>query len=39
MNARLALTLAGIFMFGAVATGAFGAHLLLGRLEPEMASA
>ena len=38
MNARLALTLAGIFMFGAVAAGAFGAHLLRGRLEPEMAS-
>ncbi|MEO8347026.1 MAG: DUF423 domain-containing protein [Betaproteobacteria bacterium] len=38
MNARLALTLAGICMFVAVAAGAFGAHLLRTRLEPEMAS-
>jgi len=38
MNARLALKLAGIFMFGAVALGAFGAHLLRGRLEPDMAA-
>jgi uncharacterized membrane protein YgdD (TMEM256/DUF423 family) len=36
MNARLALTLAGIFMFVAVALGAFGAHMLRGRLDPEM---
>jgi uncharacterized membrane protein YgdD (TMEM256/DUF423 family) len=36
MNARLALTLAGIFMFAAVALGAFGAHALKDRLDPSM---
>jgi uncharacterized membrane protein YgdD (TMEM256/DUF423 family) len=36
MTARLALTLAGIFMFAAVALGAFGAHALRGHLEPDM---
>jgi uncharacterized membrane protein YgdD (TMEM256/DUF423 family) len=36
MNARLALTLAGIFMFVAVATGAFGAHMLNGRVDPSL---
>ena len=36
MNARLALTLAGIFMFAAVALGAFGAHALKGQLDPAM---
>ena len=36
MNARLALTLAGIFMFAAVALGAFGAHALRGHLDPQM---
>ena len=36
MDARLALTLAGICMSLAVALGAFGAHLLRGRLNPEM---
>jgi uncharacterized membrane protein YgdD (TMEM256/DUF423 family) len=36
MNARFALTLAGIFMFAAVALGAFGAHALMGRLDPDM---
>jgi uncharacterized membrane protein YgdD (TMEM256/DUF423 family) len=36
MNARLALTLAGIFMFAAVALGAFGAHMLRGQLDPQM---
>ena len=36
MNARLALTLAGIFMFAAVALGAFGAHALKGHLDAEM---
>jgi uncharacterized membrane protein YgdD (TMEM256/DUF423 family) len=36
MNARLALTLAGIFMFSAVALGAFGAHALKGHLDPDM---
>lgn len=38
MNARTAVTLGGIGMFVAVAAGAFGAHLLKGRLEPEMAT-
>jgi uncharacterized membrane protein YgdD (TMEM256/DUF423 family) len=36
MNARTALALAGIFMFAAVALGAFGAHALRGRLDPQM---
>lgn len=36
MNARLTLTLAGICMFAAVAIGAFGAHALKGRLDPDM---
>ena len=36
MNERLALTLAGIFMFAAVALGAFGAHMLRGQLDPQM---
>jgi uncharacterized membrane protein YgdD (TMEM256/DUF423 family) len=36
MNARLTLTLAGICMFAAVALGAFGAHALKGRLDPDM---
>ena len=36
MDARLALTLAGIFMFAAVALGAFGAHMLRGHLDPDM---
>ena len=36
MNARLALTLAGICMFAAVALGAFGAHALKGHLDPDM---
>ena len=36
MNARIALTLAGIFMFAAVALGAFGAHALRGQLDPQM---
>jgi uncharacterized membrane protein YgdD (TMEM256/DUF423 family) len=36
MDARLALTLAGIFMFGAVGLGAFGAHALRGQLDPQM---
>jgi uncharacterized membrane protein YgdD (TMEM256/DUF423 family) len=39
MNARLALTLAGIFMFAAVALGAFGAHALKGHLDPDMTAA
>jgi uncharacterized membrane protein YgdD (TMEM256/DUF423 family) len=36
MAARLALTLAAIAMFVAVTLGAFGAHLLRGRLDPAM---
>jgi uncharacterized membrane protein YgdD (TMEM256/DUF423 family) len=36
MTARLALTLAAMAMFVAVALGAFGAHLLRGRLDPAM---
>ena len=38
MSARLALTLAGIFMFAAVALGAFGAHALRGQLDPQMSA-
>jgi uncharacterized membrane protein YgdD (TMEM256/DUF423 family) len=36
MTARLALALGGIFMFAAVALGAFGAHALRGHLDPQM---
>jgi len=36
MNARLAVTLAGICMFAAVALGAFGAHALKARMAPDM---
>jgi uncharacterized membrane protein YgdD (TMEM256/DUF423 family) len=36
ITARIALTLAGVAMFVAVAFGAFGAHALRGRLDPEM---
>ncbi len=36
MTARLALVLGGIFMFAAVALGAFGAHALRGYLDPQM---
>ncbi len=36
MNARLALVMGGIFMFAAVALGAFGAHALRGHLDPQM---
>jgi uncharacterized membrane protein YgdD (TMEM256/DUF423 family) len=36
MNARLALTLAAAFLFAAVAAGAFGAHALRARLEPDL---
>jgi uncharacterized membrane protein YgdD (TMEM256/DUF423 family) len=38
MTARLALMLAGIFMLAAVALGAFGAHMLRGQLDPQMAA-
>jgi uncharacterized membrane protein YgdD (TMEM256/DUF423 family) len=36
MNARLAFVLAGIFLFAAVALGAFGAHALKARLAPDL---
>ena len=36
MTSRLALTLAALLLFAAVALGAFGAHALKGRLAPEM---
>jgi uncharacterized membrane protein YgdD (TMEM256/DUF423 family) len=36
MTARLALMLGGIFMFAAVAFGAFGAHALREQLDPQM---
>lgn len=36
MTARLALTLAALFLFVAVGTGAFGAHALKARLEPDL---
>jgi uncharacterized membrane protein YgdD (TMEM256/DUF423 family) len=36
MDGRFALALAGIFMFAAVALGAFGAHALRGHLDPDM---
>jgi uncharacterized membrane protein YgdD (TMEM256/DUF423 family) len=39
MNARLAVALGGIFMFAAVALGAFGAHVLRGQLDPQMTAA
>jgi uncharacterized membrane protein YgdD (TMEM256/DUF423 family) len=38
MTARLALLLGALFAFAAVALGAFGAHALRGRVEPEMAA-
>jgi len=37
MNARLALVLAGVFLFAAVGLGAFGAHALKARLSPDFA--
>jgi uncharacterized membrane protein YgdD (TMEM256/DUF423 family) len=36
MSARLALTLAALLAFAAVALGAFGAHALRSRLAPDM---
>ena len=36
MNARLALGLAAVFLFAAVALGAFGAHALRTKLAPEL---
>ena len=38
MTARLALTMGALLALAAVALGAFGAHALKGRLEPDMAS-
>jgi uncharacterized membrane protein YgdD (TMEM256/DUF423 family) len=39
MTARLALALAAVLLFVAVAAGAFGAHALKTRLEPELLAA
>lgn len=36
MTARLALTLAALLLFAAVALGAFGAHALKARLAPDL---
>ena len=36
MTARLALILASVFLFVAVAAGAFGAHALKSRITPEL---
>ena len=36
MSSRLALTLAAVFLFAAVAAGAFGAHALKTKIAPEM---
>jgi uncharacterized membrane protein YgdD (TMEM256/DUF423 family) len=36
MNARFALVLAAIFLFAAVALGAFGAHALKAKLTPDL---
>ena len=36
MTARLALTLAALFLFVAVGAGAFGAHALKSRLTPDL---
>jgi uncharacterized membrane protein YgdD (TMEM256/DUF423 family) len=36
MNARVAICSAGIFLFVAVALGAFGAHALKTKLSPEL---
>jgi uncharacterized membrane protein YgdD (TMEM256/DUF423 family) len=38
MNARVALALAGAFLFTAVGLGAFGAHALKAKIAPELAS-
>lgn len=39
MSARIALTLAAVLLFVAVAAGAFGAHALKTRLEPDLMAA
>ena len=36
MNARIAICSAAVFLFAAVALGAFGAHALKARLPPEL---
>jgi uncharacterized membrane protein YgdD (TMEM256/DUF423 family) len=36
MTARLALTLAALFLFAAVGAGAFGAHALRAKLAPDL---
>jgi len=36
MSSRLALTLAAVLLFAAVAAGAFGAHALKSKIAPEM---
>ena len=36
MNARIALCSAAVFLFAAVALGAFGAHALKAKLTPEL---
>jgi len=38
MNARLALGSAAVFLFAAVALGAFGAHALKAKLAPDLAA-
>jgi uncharacterized membrane protein YgdD (TMEM256/DUF423 family) len=39
MTARLALLFAAVFLFAAVATGAFGAHAMKSKLEPDLMAA
>jgi uncharacterized membrane protein YgdD (TMEM256/DUF423 family) len=39
MNARIAICSAAVFLFAAVALGAFGAHALKARLSPELMAA
>ena len=36
MNARIAICTAAVFLFAAVALGAFGAHALKAKLSPEL---
>ena len=36
MNARIAICSAAVFLFAAVAVGAFGAHALKAKLSPEL---
>jgi uncharacterized membrane protein YgdD (TMEM256/DUF423 family) len=39
MTARLALLFAAVFLFAAVASGAFGAHAMRSKLEPDLMAA